>query len=705
MDLSIVKLLEEDEEVDSKHSEDDLQMFQDSLIRDIEEKPQPRYMKLQKMSSKETPWVEKTVDPVNHNLRLARVTDLLRTVVDHQPGKKTHCLNLHYKLKRKELTMEEFMRQLRDLVGDQIIRSVISQLPQLKPGNMGIKVPGRSNHDKVSKSAEFTAQESDPREVHVNQLSSTTSGTLNSSTTVQGLNKHPEQHMQLPSSSFHMDTKSGSLNPYPGTNVTSPGSSSRAKLPDFQHRENNQNVGIASVGGPTKSTINMTTVPKFERPTFVNGPSRVQDGPISDFPKNSSFPLYSAPWQGSVTKDHTVGPSSSVIHVEHKLIDQSFEQAHKPRYLVQQGVTNVPLKQKNAIPISSNDDLEKQSSKMGLFTSTTSASSVFPSMTTQLDSSTMVNMPAPSETIPKIANVTVTPKMPSVGQKKPLEALGSSLPPSRKKQKICGTSSDESIEKFNDVTAVSGINLREEEKQLLDSGPKKNDRVSKAYRRLVHGEEERTLLQKIPLQRKLTEIMGKSGLKHIDHDVERCLSLCVEERMRGLLFNIIRISKQRTDAEKCRNRTFITSDIRKEINEMNQKVKEEWEKKHSGEEKNKENDTEKEDQRSNEVKANKKDEDKERAKAANVAVRAAVGGDDRFSKWKLMAEARQRSSPGPGRNSKKLSGGTQFGKNQGLPKVVRSISVKDVIAVVEKEPQMSRSTLLYRVYNRICSDV
>jgi len=30
----------------------------------------------------------------------------------------------------------------------------------------------------------------------------------------------------------------------------------------------------------------------------------------------------------------------------------------------------------------------------------------------------------------------------------------------RKKQKICGTSSDESIEKFNDVTAVSGINLR-----------------------------------------------------------------------------------------------------------------------------------------------------------------------------------------------------------------------------------------------------
>lgn len=187
--------------------------------------------------------------------------------------------------------------------------------------------------------------------------------------------------MQLPSSSFHMDTNFGSLNPYPGTNATSPGLSSRAKLPHFQHMENNQNAGPASVGGPTKSTVNMTT---------VNGPSRVQDGPIYDFQKNSSLPLYSAPWQGSVTKDHTVGPSSSVIHVEHKLNDQSFEQAQKPRSLVQHGVTNVPLKQNNAILISSYDDLEKQSSKMVLSTSTTFASSVSPSMTTQLDSSTMV---------------------------------------------------------------------------------------------------------------------------------------------------------------------------------------------------------------------------------------------------------------------------------------------------------------------------
>lgn len=40
---------------------------------------------------------------------------------------------------------------------------------------------------------------------------------------------------------------------------------------------------------------------------------------------------------------------------------------------------------------------------------------------------------------------------------------------------------------------------------------------------------------------------------------------------------------------------------------------------------------------------NKEDDDKMRTNAANVAARAAVGGDDLLSKWQLMAEqARQK---------------------------------------------------------------
>jgi len=44
---------------------------------------------------------------------------------------------------------------------------------------------------------------------------------------------------------------------------------------------------------------------------------------------------------------------------------------------------------------------------------------------------------------------------------------------------------------------------------------------------------------------------------------------------------------------------------------------------------------------------NKEEDDKMRTTAANVAARAAVGGDDMLSKWQLMAQARQKREGGP----------------------------------------------------------
>lgn len=37
-------------------------------------------------------------------------------------------------------------------------------------------------------------------------------------------------------------------------------------------------------------------------------------------------------------------------------------------------------------------------------------------------------------------------------------------------------------------------------------------------------------------------------------------------------------------------------------------------------------------------------------------------------------------------------------------RVARTITLKDVIAALEREPQMSKSTLIYRLYERIRSD-
>ncbi|CAH8278569.1 unnamed protein product [Arabidopsis lyrata] len=673
--------------------------------RSHNQESESQYMKLQKMSSQQARGVEPPVNPINvnpmnRNPKQVPFAALLPTLMNQlDKDRALQLRTLYARLKKNEIPKEGFTRHMKDIVGDQMLRMAVSKLQQVNynQGKIGIQAPSTEINNQKS--------QSDPRAVHLNQLPSSASGTLGSSVPVQGLTKHPQHQMQHPPSSFSMYTTSGSFHTYPGPNTNASGSSLRPHLHDshMRHVTHNQPMGSTGLGGPPQSTTNMMTMPKFERPSSVNDPNRVQGGATSHF-QNSSSPLNSAPGQGS-----------SVSNVKQELVDQSFEK-------------------NNAASVTSNEDLEKESSRMVLSTPNNMghASSVSPSMTTQLDASTTMNSRGPLGSSQGGVNARMPPKKPSVGQKKPLETLGSSPPPPSKKQKVAGNSMDQSIEQLNDVTAVSGVNLREEEEQLF-SGAKEDGRVSEASRRVVHEEEERLILQKNPLQRKLAEIMAKAGLKQISNDVERCLSLCVEERMRGLLSHIIRLSKQRVDAEKSRHRTFITSDIRLQINEMNQKVKEEWEKKQAEAEKLKkpseseegdggvDSEKEKEDNRSKGVKVNKEDDDKMRTTAANVAARAAVGGDDAFLKWQLMAEARQKSvseagkdgnqktTSGGGKNSKDRqdggrrfsgTGGRRVGKNQGSslqPKVVRTISVKDVVAVLEREPQMSKSTLMYRL--------
>ncbi|KAG7536665.1 Transcription initiation factor TFIID component TAF4 [Arabidopsis suecica] len=670
--------------------------------RSHNQESESQYMKLQKMSSQQARGVEPPVNPMNRNPKQVPFAALLPTLMNQlDKDRALQLRTLYARLKKNEIPKEGFTRHMKDIVGDQMLRLAVSKLQQVNynQGKIGIQAPSTEINNQKS--------QSDPRAVHLNQLPSSASGTLGSSVPVQGLTKHPQHQMQHPPSSFPMYTTSGSFHTYPGPNTNASGSSLRPHLHDshMRHVGHNQTMGSTGLGGPPQSTTNMMTMPKFERPSAVNDPNRVQGGATSHFQNSSSLPLNSAPGQGS-----------SVSHVKQESVDQSFEK-------------------NNAASMTTNEDLEKESSRMVLSTpnNMAPASSVSPSITTQLDASTTMNSRGPLGTSQGgLNNARMPPKKPSVGQKKPLETLGSSPPPPSKKQKVAGNSMDQSIEQLNDVTAVSGVNLREEEEQLF-SGAKEDGRVSEASRRVVHEEEERLILQKNPLQRKLAEIMAKAGLKQISNDVERCLSLCVEERMRGLLSHIIRLSKQRVDAEKSRHRTFITSDIRLQINEMNQKVKEEWEKKQAEAEKLKkpseseegdggvDSEKEKEDNRSKGVKVNKEDDDKMRTTAANVAARAAVGGDDAFLKWQLMAEARQKSvseagkdgnqktTSGGGKNSKdKQDGGRRFsgtggrrvGKNQGSslqPKVVRTISVKDVVAVLEREPQMSKSTLMYRL--------
>ncbi|KAG9143669.1 hypothetical protein Leryth_017157 [Lithospermum erythrorhizon] len=596
----------------------------------------------------------------------------------------TQLQTLYLTLKKNEITKEAFVRHMRGIVGDQMLKMAVYKLQQQAARDAAAQqhMQGPSNVQAPAESSDSTLDNNalQPYEVgrqgDSHNMQATTSSYFSASSQdrehqtypVQGLTKQQQQHLHFSQASYPTVGSTGNnQRPFPTSNVTPAASLKQAH--DSQMRQ---------------------------LPVHHN--NAVQWHQSNDHQQRSHF---------SASQGLSSVPT---LHAEHGN--------------------------------SKNDAFEMQSSKMGVSASTS-----------QMDHNLPLNSRVPSAPSPiAAANSPKTLiKKPSVGQKKPLEALGSSPPPSSKKQKVSGGGLlDQSIEQLNDVTAVSGVNLREEEEQLF-SGPKEDSRVSEASRRVVQEEEDRLILQKNPLQKKLAEIMAKGGLKSIGNDVEKCLSLCVEERMRGLMSCLIRLAKQRVDIEKNRHRTLVTTDVRKKIMAINQKVRVEWEKKQAEEvkllrlndpERSAALDGDKDESRARAVKlvANKEEDEKMRTTAANVAARAAVGGDDMFSKWKLMAEqAKQKQEGGTdgasgsqagidvprktstaGKSAKdhheaekrgQLSSNPgsirKVGRNQVIMahnRVARAISVKDVIAVLEREPQMSRSTLIYRLYDKIRSE-
>ncbi|CAL8162205.1 unnamed protein product [Prunus armeniaca] len=682
-------------------------------------KSESQYLKLQKMSSQQSMITEQPRNPSNQSRQVVfyQLYPLLLPQLNKDRGRQ--LTTLFGRLKSRQIRKDAFVWELKSIVGDEMLRMAVKEVP-LMPS---------PNHRLLPKAS---VQQQPPRMLSISAGAAQLTNPRSSALHLRGPNSATDPSHSLPST---VQPSDGQLRQV------------------LQH----QGIGSTQSGGEARGA-NIMSVSKTERQNSMNEPSRLQGGSLTHFTTNATLQQNPNPSQSS-NKEQSSHPVSSMAYVKQESIDQTAEQQHKPPLPSSHGLPSVSagvLEQGNASSVISMDEsLEKQPSRMGVSSSPSSStitvpqSSVSPSVMMQVNPSVSLGPRIISGTSPCGINNKTPPKKPSIGRKKPLEALGSSPLQSSKKQKVSGAFSD--IEQLNDVTAVSGVNLREEEEQLFP-GPKENSRASEGSRKSVQEEEERLILEKAPLQKKLAEIMVKCGLKSVTHDVERCLSLCVEERMRGLINNLIRLSKQRVDAEKSRHHTITNSDVRQQIMDLNQKAREEWEKKQVEAEKIRrlnepevdngvDGDEEKDEGYPKSFKTNIEADGKLRTTAANVAARAAVGGDDMFSKWQLMAQARQKregeidvasgSQPGKDVNHKPTSttgrimkgsqeaekrGGSapvatagpfrKSGRNQVImphTRMARTISVKDMIAALEREPQMSKSMLIYLLHERIQS--
>ncbi|EPS64696.1 hypothetical protein M569_10084, partial [Genlisea aurea] len=612
---------------------------------------------------------------------------------------------LYLKLKQSEISKDAFVRNMRSIVGDQMLKMAVYKLQTQKSHHNAARGPphGFSQFQsplQIHSNAKMATGDGKPSLMESPHYSSITPGSQKPASSSVALGQD-RRHPNFPSPGLNKQ-QLPSIPPVPFTQFGAAGSGHLPYDPQMRPASH-PGVNVNSLGAATQP-MTMMNMSKFEMP-------KVQGAQTNS---NTSIQQNQVQWPPG-NNDPKMGVVTSMSHVKQEPLDQSaasFDvQPSRVSLMPHTSITNsVPPPVPSSAPVS-------------LISFSNSRA---PSLST--------NPPGPGNSSKS------TPKKVVVGQKKPMEPPGSS-PPSSKKQKVSGGFSDQSIEHLNDVTAVSGVNLREEEEQLF-SGSKEDARVSEASRRVVQEEEERLILQKVPLQKKVVEILAKFGLKNMGNDVERFLSLCVEERLRSLISNSIKLSKQRVDMENPRHKMIVTSDVRRQIEMINRKAREEWEKTQAETDKshksNEEStsggdgDKEKDENRLKMAKANKEEDDKMRATAANVAVRAATGGGDMLSRWQSMIEAKQKqmsskevvrkqqqSSSGATKSKKDESphttttttasattaaggGGRKAVRNQVVvPRVTRSTSVKDLIAVLEREPQMSKSTLLYRLYNKV----
>ncbi|KAK1392356.1 transcription initiation factor TFIID subunit 4b [Heracleum sosnowskyi] len=679
-----------------------------------------QYLRSQKMNSQQAAATSQANNASKNGKQVpfAMLFPVIEPLLDKD--KAMQLRTIYNRLKKNEISKDAFVKHMRSLVGDHMLKLAVVKLQEQAPRSSQAQVVP-TQVAPHSQGLNSSVNPSGPSSA-VRALTDSSNMAMDNNShilhdikqererpiPIQGLNKQQQQHMHFSQSSFPSYGTTGSnYSQYAGGNMHSPRHSLKQQPQYMQARQVPIHPGVG--------TMQSIGVPKHEKQNTFTEPMRVQGH-----------------------------------YVKQEPVDQASEQQQKSQLSSSQGVSSfspAQFEQANASGKLSNDSIGMQQTRTGFSTSTgiMQSNAGLSTITTQMDSSNSLGSRV-SSTTPSVGPGSIAKppmKKAIIGVKKPLESPASEHSQPMKKQKVFH--SDQSIEQLNDVTAVSGVNLREEEEQLF-SGPKEDSRVSEASRRVVQEEEDRLFLQKVPLQKKMTEIMKKWGLKSMSNDVERCLSLSAEERLRALISNLVRLSKQRVGVEKARHRTIVTSDVRQQIIAMNLKAREEWDKTQGDPEKSlndpegingTEGDKEKDDTRARPAKVNKEDDDKMRTTAANVAARAAVGGDDMLSKWQLMAEARQKreggvvsaSSSQPSKEvTRKLvstpvrnagdnqvgekrsqlatvatSGATRkSGKTQAMSQtgVLRKISVKDVIAALEREPHTSKSSLIYRSYEK-----
>ncbi|XP_042375507.1 transcription initiation factor TFIID subunit 4b-like [Zingiber officinale] len=410
------------------------------------------------------------------------------------------------KLRNKEVSKEDFLRVIRNTVGDQMLRQAAGkvQMQQLQaqasqnaPSNTNLfSLPAQASSQQVSRGAtqqisgaqSFPALHSlpsqnvivpasSPGQPHVPALHPSTgprevgigsngkgpyrvqyySNSMNMSSSERDGLMGSTQSINRPQKLQSSISVSGSTNSYNTQAYPRPSMSSSTSLrPNLEShpRPVSHTQGLVSTLIRPTQPINTMRMPAYQQGSN-NDTKRQQTGSLTD---------HSSSLRNLIALQMSAESSGlqSTSYVNQEVVDQSSEP---------------PKVQFSSSETTSFDTLHLNQANSAFGSNMVTTNRVSGSVPRQADQNTQQ---VTSATLPPPGSMTKSPlKKPSAGQKKPFDALGSSPPMFSKKQKTAGTSLDQSIVQLNDVAVVSGVNLREEEEQLL-SGLKEDSRESEA---------------------------------------------------------------------------------------------------------------------------------------------------------------------------------------------------------------------------------
>ncbi|KAJ6344790.1 hypothetical protein OIU76_006337 [Salix suchowensis] len=355
----------------------------------------------QKMSNQQTAGTDQVGSQKNsRQIPFAILLPALKPYLDKD--REMQLQTLYNKLRKNEIAKDQFVRLMRNIVGDQVLRLAAARLQSQASTNQSQSQPqaGRQHNvpmpavqlqtdSSIANSQKSKAVEWKPDSpvMQASQSHSSNASIANqererSLISPQGQNK--QQHVHFPPASFPMYGSSGSnYHPYSGTNVSTSGPSVKPQPLDPQTRQisHHQNMGVTQTGGPMH---NMISTPKFERLNSADDPGRVQSGSVSQYTNKSALQQNSAPWQAPPNREKSPAPFSSLKYVKPGLLEQAGEQQNKPQLLSPQVLSPSTVEQGNAISVNLKDQsLDKQSSKIVF--STMPPNSFPPSIATQMD--------------------------------------------------------------------------------------------------------------------------------------------------------------------------------------------------------------------------------------------------------------------------------------------------------------------------------